>query len=226
VVRLVAVALVAATLAGCGSAQRSRAPGPSPPVRTNAPVHPTASRPVLRRPAVGVTAIRRTTTSTTEALAGVLRLGEGGLGRARFGDDPDRVVAYVGAALGRPDEDSGWGHDTGYGACPGSSSRVVRWGWLLVFFGEETPMASGRRQFAGWRYGPLVNELALSPAGLRTSTAVAIGTTTARLRALFPAALRVGVGRPAPFVVGTSFRGLLDRPGGAVVQLEAGATCD
>jgi hypothetical protein len=212
--------LLLAALAGCGT-ESSAEHRPA----TTASVRRTTARAGLARRST-TTARRRPPTTpappTTEALAKALRLGEGGLGRARFGDDPAKVVAYVRAVIGRYDDDSGWMPVTGDG-CGGRKARSVRWGRLVVFFGDGAPY--GRPGFVGWRYGPLVDDLALQPDGLRTSTTVGIGTTAARLHAQFPAALRVGAGRPAPFAVGTSFRGLLDRPTGTVVQLEAGAAC-
>jgi hypothetical protein len=166
--------------------------------------------------------------TTSVAVSQVLRLGEGGLGSARFGDDPDRTVAYLTGLLGRPDDDTDWGPPaTAYGTCPGTEARVVRWGWLVTEFsggGDASVTKPPPRRFVGWRYGTDVDADALYPADLTTTSAIGLGAPVAALQTAYPDAVAIVPGPPARFEVGTSFRGRLDGAG-TVVRLEAGAAC-
>lgn len=197
---------------------------------------PTTTIPFARpQVAAPTTAVEEVTTTaarpTMTAPAGqpvpeALRLGEGGLGRARFGTDADEAVGYVVSVLGPPDEDSLWDlPDTAYGPCPGTEARTVRWGWLLVILTDRSPFGAGRRHFAGWRYGPEVDPDALYPEGLAFLSGIGPGSTWAQVEAAHPGAVRAPAdGR---FTVGTSFSGLLDgyAPESTVVRLDAGSAC-
>ncbi|HEX9259558.1 MAG TPA: hypothetical protein VF855_08470 [Acidimicrobiales bacterium] len=159
-----------------------------------------------------------------------LRLGEGGLGRARFGDSDTKVEGYLRAILLAPDDDTDWGKpDSAYGTCPGTEVRVLRWGWLVVFFADRSSFGAGRRHFIGWRYGPEVDTQALYPEGLSTALGLAPGMTVRDLKKTFEATeLTPARGsRPPGFRIGESFRGSLTGLGDddVVVVVEAGADC-
>ncbi|MEZ5247747.1 MAG: hypothetical protein R2713_00570 [Ilumatobacteraceae bacterium] len=65
-----------------------------------------------------------TAPSTTVAVLSSLTLRPDGLGTARFGADPEQVISYVAAILGRPTEDSDWVDETtAFPECPGDEIR-------------------------------------------------------------------------------------------------------
>lgn len=127
-----------------------------------------------------------TTTSTTVSQIEDLVLWGGGLGDVRFGVDPEGVISYLKKRLGDPDEDSGYIDSySQFGSCPGSRVRGVRWGDLLLLFGDESTVVDGRLHFFSWKYGP-VSASRPEPLGLKTESGVALGTTVADLRRLHP----------------------------------------
>lgn len=109
-------------------------------------------------------------------------LWSGGLGDVRFGVDPQGVVTYISKRLGEPDEDSGYVDSySEFGSCPGTRVRGVRWGDLLLLFGDESTVADGRLHFFSWKYGPRSGASAVPP-GLTTESGVTLGTTVDALR--------------------------------------------
>jgi hypothetical protein len=216
------------------AASSSLPPGPSAPPSTVAapvPVPVAITGPGSGTPAPGpapTAALAASGPPTSVAVSQVLRLGEGGLGAARFGDDPERTVGYLTGLLGRPDDDTDWGPPaTAYGTCPGTEARIVRWGWLVAVLsggGDASVTKPPPRRFVGWRYGTDVDADALYPADLTTTSAIGLGAPVAALQTAYPGAVAVVPGTPARFEIGTSFRGRLDGTG-TVVRLEAGAAC-
>lgn len=208
-----AVAALGAVAGGCGGDLGDR-PGLSGRTTLPAPVTTT----IAARPP-----------TTTVAVHDQLVLGEGGLGRVRFGDDAEPAVGWLVGVLGAVDDDSGWQPPTGWLAgCPGEQVRLVRWGWLAVLLSDRTVHAMGRPHVAAWRYGPLVAEDALYPDGLSMGSGVALGTTLGQLREAFPGAVTLADGAPpVAFSVGQSFGGVLEGRDdhSAVVGLEAGTWC-
>lgn len=224
--RVGAVVVAAAVAAGCSrfegavTIERRETSAPAPVVPATTPATTDAGAPST------TPAPPRLTVPEGESVVDALRLGEGGLGRARFGGSADDAVGYVASVLGRPDEDTAWDlPDTIYGPCPGTEARIVRWGWLMLVLSDRSPFGTGRRHFAGWRYGPGVDPYALYPDGLRFASGVGVGTTWGELEQLHPGVVRQPEG--GRFSVGTSFTGQLDgyAPESTVVQLEAGAAC-
>jgi hypothetical protein len=161
-----------------------------------------------------------------------LRLGEGGLGRARFGVAAADAEAYVRSVLGPPDADTDWGDPvTEFGRCPGTTARVQRWGQLILIYTDRSRYGDGRLHFSGWRYGPDVNPDALYPELLAMSNGLAPGAALADVEALYPGALQVSPAtdrEPVSFRVGTSFGGSLTGadPAAVVSALEAGQGCE
>lgn len=174
--RRVPLAALVVVLAGCG--------GGSSTGETLAPL-PTASTlaPATTSPDASTTSTSSssTTTSTTVPDGSSLTLRSDSLGDARFGVEPASVVAYVESVVGAPDSDSGWGDSfSEFGTCPGTEVRGVRWGDLLVLFGDESDFESGRRHFFQWQYGPAAGD-APSPSGMVTDGGIGIGSTVTDL---------------------------------------------
>jgi hypothetical protein len=125
-------------------------------------------------------------TSTTVPAAIALVLRDDGLGDADFGDDPDSVIQYVTSIIGPPQADSGWADPLqSFGICPGTEVRGVTWGDLQLLFSDNSIVAEGRRHFFNYVYGPAYGD-AITPAGMRTTKDVGVGTKIADLRAAYP----------------------------------------
>lgn len=192
-----------AMVASCGGSDESAATVPSTSTIPMAPitappatVPPATAAPTTAAPAT--TAAPTTTvatpttegdessTTTTESPAVALVLRDDGLGDADFGDDPDSVIQYITAIIGKPTADSGWADPLqSFGICPGTEVRGVTWGDLQLLFSDESIVASGRRHFFNYVYGPAYGD-AITPAGMRTSTGIGVGTQVADLRAAYP----------------------------------------
>jgi len=108
-----------------------------------------------------------------------------GIGDAAFGVDPDGTVAYVSSIIGKPTVDTGWVDPLSVGACPGTELRQVTWNDLVLLFSDESPFASGRRNFFAYTYGPSFTGQ-INPAGLKTDAGIGIGSTVAELQATYP----------------------------------------
>lgn len=126
------------------------------------------------------------TTTTTVDPAQALLLRRDGIGDVRFGVDPEGVLTYLKARLGAPDEDSGYVDAfSEFGNCPGTRVRGVRWGDLLLLFGDESTVAEGRLHFFSWRYGPAGTGGA-KPAGLKAEGGITLGSTVTAILKAFP----------------------------------------
>lgn len=128
-----------------------------------------------------------TTTTTTTIVEGAeLILRSNGLGSARFGVDPDGVIAFVTSVLGSPDSDTGYVDSfSQFGTCPGSEVRGVRWGDLTLLFGDDSDFGSGRRHFYQWQFGPQTSS-PLRPNGPLTDGLIGLGSTVAEIRRVYP----------------------------------------
>ncbi len=192
----------AGLLAGCGSDD-----GPSDetiaPLITTTTTAPTAPPTTAVPTTVAATSTTSTTststtststTSTTAAAttttsipkAAVLVLRDDGLGDALFGADPEQVVAYVTANLGKPTADSGWADPfSAFGVCPGTEVRGVTWGDLTLLFSDDSPIVSGRRHFFSYLLGPPFGST-IQPAGMATPERIGVGNTVGELRFTYP----------------------------------------
>jgi hypothetical protein len=119
------------------------------------------------------------------AIPEVLPLNPDGLGLVTFGDDPDATIAAVTEVLGAPTEDTGWADPLSISACPGTQVRRVSWGALSLFFGDESPIASGTLHLFAYAYGS-ADVLDAEPAGLATDDGIGLGSTVAYLKAAYP----------------------------------------
>lgn len=127
-----------------------------------------------------------TSTSTSNPGVADLKLWAGGIGEVRFGVDPEGVIAYMKKRLGEPDEDSGYIDSySSFGSCPGTRVRGVRWGDLVLLFGDESTVVDGRLHFFSWSYGPKSGSVP-TPAGLKTESGITLGSTVAELRQAHP----------------------------------------
>lgn len=128
------------------------------------------------------------TSSTSSTLAPVegLDMSAEGLGEAIFGADADTVIDYVRRILGSPTTDTGWNDPFDVGAaCPGTEVRFVAWNDLELFFSDESTIASGRRHFASYTYGPADGPQLLPP-GIMTTDGITVGVTVEMLRTMYP----------------------------------------
>ena len=175
------------------------------------------------------TSTSTTSTTTTVAAPGrVLVIGDDGLGEAKFGADPDQVVAYITSILGAPTTDSGWTDPSAFGVCPGTETRQVVWGDLQVLFGDASTGATGRRHFFSYTYGQAFGTT-INPFGLATDAGIRIGSTVAELKGTYPTVqlfdADVFVG--PNFVVRPGLTGLVSdtTDTGLVTQLAGGIGC-
>lgn len=200
---------------------------------TPLPTSPTTTVPATLAPLTTSTSTSSTssTSSTTSTVPGVsdLLLWNGGLGDVRFGVEPEGVISYMKKRLGEPDSDSGYVDSySQFGACPGTRVRGVRWGDLLLLFGDESTVADGRLHFYSWKYGPMTASV-VRPAGLKTQKGVTLGTSVADLKKMHPEAMVFsdeiyGAG----FEIERTLSGALSSAAnsGKVMILYGGITCD
>ncbi|MEX0846768.1 MAG: hypothetical protein WD023_03235 [Ilumatobacteraceae bacterium] len=186
---IVAISLV---LAGCGGDDEAAATTLAP-IITSQTTAPTTAAPTTTAPPASsstttstTTTPESTTTSTSIPAAAALVLRDNGLGDALFGTEADEVVRYVQAVLGPPTADSGWADPfSAFGVCPGTEVRGVTWGDLTLLFSDVSTVATGRRHFFNYVYGPAFG-VSIQPEGMRTDTGIGIGSTVADVKAVFP----------------------------------------
>ena len=225
-VRCLAVpALVA--LAACGGGGGSD-DTLAPLVTTGAPVVSTTSPTSTTSSSTSSTSTTTSTTTTTIVEGAELFLRSDGLGSIRFGVEPDGVVDYVSSLLGDPDSDTGYVDSfSEFGTCPGTEVRGVRWGDLLLVFGDESDFDSGRRHFYQWQFGPQT-ESPLRPNGPLTDGGIGLGVTVSEIRAVYP---DVVIFDDEIFGPGFELEPLLwgtltdDAPTGRVIALVGGTPC-
>ena len=124
-----------------------------------------------------------TTTTTTTPVAPTLVLRADGLGAVFFGMESEAAVASLTAALGPPDEDSGWIPSfSGFGTCPGEQVRGLRWAtmWALMTDGETEWRSDGIPHFFAYLNSVFYDES--QSLGLLTEEGIGLGNTVADLR--------------------------------------------
>lgn len=226
---LVAIASVVAACGGDGGGSDTLAPLP-----TN--VSTTAASTLA--PMVTTTGVPESTTTlavditTTVPAAAKLVLRGDSLGDVRFGVDAEGAISYVETLLGQPDSDSGYVDAASeFGLCPGNQVRGVRWGDLLLLFGDESEVASGRLHFYGWRFGPVGTSMP-EPVGPATEGGVSLGATVNEVLKAHPNAdVYSDDVFGAGFDIDAGARGLVsgslsnDSPNGVTLALFGGVTC-
>ena len=122
-------------------------------------------------------------------IVGELVLRSVGIGEQTFGAPADDAVRYLTEQLGAPTVDSGWldSADAPYGACPGPRVRVVQWGQLQLYFGDESEVSVEPGHFFYYSYGAFTG-LPPAPEGLVTEAGIGIGSTLAEVRSAYPEA--------------------------------------
>lgn len=182
--RFLVIALICGLLASCGTSDSDSedlTPLPTSPTTmvasTLAPLTTTST---------SSTAAPTTTSTTVADPVLELQLRRDGIGDVRFGVDPEAVLSYLKVRLGQPDADSGYVDAfSEFGNCPGTRVRGVRWGDLLLLFGDESTVAEGRLHFFSWQYGPTGPQGA-EPAGLKAEGDIGLGSTVSAIVAAFP----------------------------------------
>jgi len=223
----VAIAMLITLVACGGGSESSDTLSPLPTTATTIP--DTTLAPMTTSVAPESTTTSSTSsTLTTVAPAEQLVLREDGLGDVLFGVDADQMILYVTQLLGKPDSDSGYiGPVSEFGSCPGTQVRGVRWGDLLLMFGDESEVAQGRVHFYSWTYGP-VQGIAPEPMGPVTDGDITLGSTVAEILNVYPTAEIfnddiLGMG----FEINRTLTGTLsnDSPNGVVVSMTGGVAC-
>lgn len=185
----IAVSLQGALLASCSNSRISGG-NTSSSVASTTSVTPstTTQPPATTSTSTTVDTSSTTTTSTIPAVRG-LDLSADGLGGESFGAESNGVIAYVGSILGPPTHDTGWIDPVAAGlACTGAEVRHVTWGDLVLFFTDDSTVASGLRHFAAYTYGPSAGPF-VSPFGLSVAGDISVGDTVDKLLAVYPDAL-------------------------------------
>ena len=183
-VGLVFVAAVIASLRGsdddppaaAGTTTSTTAPIPPTSDPTTSTSSTSTSSTSTTGPSTSTTTSSSTTTSTTVSTFPELVLFGDGLGEVTFGTDADTAITEIAAALGEPDEDSGWIPSfSGFGTCPGEQVRGIRWAtmWALMTDGETEWRADGIPHFFAYLNSVFYDED--QSLGLLTAEGVGLG---------------------------------------------------
>jgi hypothetical protein len=109
-----------------------------------------------------------------------------GLSGIPFGTDAEEAIATITAQLGLAPADSGWVDAfAGFGTCPGTQIRVVRWVSLEAFFSDgPTEWAPAGTQHI-FHYGQSFLAGAGETIDLSTDAGIRLGSTVAELKAAY-----------------------------------------
>jgi hypothetical protein len=159
------------------------------PSTTNAP-SPTATPtttttvPTTTEPTATTTTAQTSTTEASPAAGLVLQAS--GLSGIPFGTDAEEAIATITAQLGLAPADSGWVDAfAGFGTCPGTQIRVVRWVSLEAFFSDgPTEWAPAGTQHL-FHYGQSFLAGAGEIIDLSTEAGIRLGSTVAELKAAY-----------------------------------------
>jgi hypothetical protein len=212
-----------AACGGGGATTETLAPLPTSPTTTL----PTTLPPMTTTTSTTVSS-STSSTSTTVSPAETLVLRSDGLGDSLFGVDAAALIAIVTELLGKPDSDSGYVPTTKkFKLCPGTKVRSVRWGDLMLMFGDESGYAEGRLHFFSWNYGP-VEGIAPVPMGPTTDGDITLGSTVAELLRVYPSAeIFMDDVAGASFSLENTLSGILSdqTPNGVVIAMYGGNAC-
>lgn len=184
---------------------------PAPTTEATQPPATPAPTAATAAPTTTTTTVPPSTTTTEPLAVQELILSTEGIGSARFGAEPEGVIAYVSSILGGNTADTGWVDPFTFADCQGTVARKVDWGVLSLLFTDLSVFASERRHFVGYEYGR-VGEIGDEPVGLRTANGITLGSRVVDLLAEFPEAAvnpEEGANFPANYYVSDLFYGLL-----------------
>jgi hypothetical protein len=181
---LIGVSLLLVACGSSGSDADTLAPLPTPATSSTT----TLASETTTTEVASTTSTSSSSTSSTFPETRDLVLRADSLGDIRFGVDPDAAIDYVTAFLGTPESDTGWiDAYSEFGSCPGTEVRGVRWGDLLLLFGDESDFDSGVRHFFQWQYGPTEDDV-VDPLGPATDGGVTIGSTVSDIDRVYDSA--------------------------------------
>ena len=219
----VAAVFVFAACGGGGATTETLAPLPTS-LTTTLPT----TLPPMTTTTLAIVPSSTSSTSTTVSPAETLVLRSDGLGDSLFGVDAPALIAIVTELLGKPDSDSGYVPTTKkYKLCPGTQVRSVRWGDLMLMFGDESGYAEGRLHFFSWNYGPVAG-IAPVPMGPTTDGDITLGSTVADLLRVYPSAeIFMDDVAGASFILESTLSGILSdqTPDGVVIAMYGGNAC-
>jgi len=225
---VVVVAILGTLVVACGGGDSSSETlAPLPTTATTIPESTLAPMSTSVAPE-STTTSSTSSTSTTVSPAEQLVLREDGLGDVLFGVNADQMITYVTQLLGKPSSDSGIvGPVSEFGSCSGTQVRGVRWGDLLLMFGDESEVARGRLHFYSWTYGPVQGTEPV-PMGPVTDGDITLGSTVTEILNVYPTAEIfnddiLGMG----FEIDRTLVGTLsnDSPNGVVISMTGGVAC-
>lgn len=193
---LVFVAVVIASLGGSDddstigkTTTSTTVPTTSPSESTTAPSTTSTAAPTASSSTT--TSTDTTTTTITTAPPTVVLLADGfgfttpdaTFTMAAFGSEAETALAAITAALGPPDEDSGWIPSfSGFGTCPGEEVRALRWAtmWAYMTDGNTEWRNDGVPHF--FSYLNSVFESETASLGLLTEEGIGLGDSVKALR--------------------------------------------
>jgi len=197
---LVFVAVVIASTGDPGDESTAAGVTPTPPTvspsstagptTTTSPTSTTIPTSTIPTSTSSTTTSTSTTTTTTAPPTLVLR--EDGLGVVAFGSEAEIAVASIIAALGAPDEDSGWVPSfSRFGTCPGEQVRGLRWAtmWALMTDGDTEWRNDGVPHFFSYLNSVFFEDG--QSLGLLTEEGIGLGDTVADLDAAYRDRLEV-----------------------------------
>ena len=221
---VVAAVFILAACGGGGATTETLAPLPTSLTTTL----PTTLSPMTTTTTLAIVPSSTSSTSTTVSPGETLVLRSDGLGDSLFGVDAPALIAIVTELLGKPDSDSGYVPTTKkYKLCPGTQVRSVRWGDLMLMFGDESGYAEGRLHFFSWNYGPVAG-IAPVPMGPTTDGDITLGSTVAELLRVYPSAeIFMDDVAGASFILESTLSGILSdqTPDGVVIAMYGGNAC-
>ena len=195
------VAIAAYTFGEWGDRVAATTPTVAAVSPTPAPVTVT-TRP---QPAVSVAATKATAPATTstsppttlyvqpfgEAIPiNDLRMTIYGIGDLRIGDPADEVTGALAATFGQPDAEAPVEPSLAHpGACPGSASRMLRWGILEITLNDGV--------FSGYRLDASLGDPDSATTDLRTVSGLKVGATVSTLKTIYRGSYAIVV-RDAP----------------------------
>jgi len=203
-------------------------PTASPTLAPSTVAVPTTTTTTTRAPTVPPTSATNAAATVPPTAATALELSATGVGLSSFQADPDQSIQYISSILGAPTSDSGWvdAATSPFGVCPGTSVRGVRWGDLLLLYGDLAA-ADGVRAFFGYSLGSTTRPATGKPGGVRTANGLTLASTVAAVRTAYPDASIVDGTPPTFDLAGSGVGGTISdiSQTGVVTSIYGGTGC-